>query len=127
MKTFNFPYHRVGDAYPQSSTPVQYGGGYEFASKPRGPDQIVFKLNFAAMWYFEGPPGFVDATREPERNMAALQAFYEEHRLYEKFIYPHARRGNVVVRFKKPLEIPEGVIGGNGMLPSFTIELTLQP
>ncbi|MBN9551300.1 MAG: hypothetical protein J0H31_21145 [Alphaproteobacteria bacterium] len=114
MQTFDFPFHLVEDQYPQSSTVIQFGGGYQFATKPNGPDQITFKLTFKAMWFYERSPGVVDRD-------------YEAHRLYEPFYYPHARRGLVVVRFAKPLQIPKGVEGGNGQLEQVNLEFTLQP
>ncbi|WP_181176982.1 MULTISPECIES: hypothetical protein [unclassified Mesorhizobium] len=127
MQTFDFPFHTVADEYPQSSTVIQFGGGYQFATKPNGPDQITFKLAFKAMWFFESSPGVVDAVREPQRNMQCLQDFYEAHRLYEPFNYPHPRRGLVKVRFSKPLQVPKGVEKGNGQTEQVNVEFILQP
>lgn len=127
MDTFDFPYHIVEDQYPTSSTVTQFGGGYQFASKPRGPDQITFKLNFKAMWFFETSPGVLDETSQPQINMKVLVDFYETHRLYEPFTYPHPRRGNLVCRFAKPLAVPKGIEGGKGQLEAFVVELILQP
>ncbi|RUU74357.1 hypothetical protein [Mesorhizobium sp. M7A.F.Ca.MR.362.00.0.0] len=127
MQTFDFPYHLVEDTYPSSSTVIQFGGGYQFATKPRGPDQIGFKLSFKAMWFFERSPGVVDHDREPQRNMQCMQNFYEAHRLYEPFYYPHPRRGLVKVRFAKPLQVPKGVEKGDGATEQVNIEFILQP
>lgn len=127
MQTFDFPFHTVSDEYPTSSTVIQFGGGYQFATKPNGPDQLTFKLAFEAMWFFERSPGVVDRDREPQINMALMQDFYEAHRLYEKFYYPHPTRGLVVVRFAKPLQIPKGVKGGNGKTDQVNLEFILQP
>lgn len=127
METFDFPLHVVEDQYPESSATVRFGGGYQFASKPRGPDQITFKLSFDAMWFYESSPGVVDATVNPKINMQVLIDFYEAHRLYQPFIYPHPTRGNVVVRFAKPLAVPKGVKKGNGVLEAFQVELIQQP
>lgn len=135
METFNFPYHFVQDRYPESSTVVQYGKGYRFASKPRAPDQIVFQLDFTAMWFFEDvtydsygmPFRVLNANTEPRRNMQRLIEFYERHRMYKKFIYPHPRRGNLTVRFNKPLEVPKVVHDSMGLTESFKVELILEP
>lgn len=119
METFNFPFHTVEDEYPASSATLKFGGGYQFASKPRGPDQITFKLNFKAMWFGSAP--------NAQTNMQLLVDFYEAHRLYEPFIYPHPRRGNLTVRFSKPLNVPKGVEKGGGQTDPFQLELILQP
>ena len=138
METFNFPYHgSPKETYPNSSQVVQFGKGYRFASKPKGPDQIVFTLPFNMMQFFEnvsidpGPPivvtRTVNRTKMPLYNMQLLIDFYERHRLYKKFIYPHPRRGNVVVRFNKPLEVPATLQDGLGVTEPFTVELILEP
>lgn len=127
MQTFDFPFHLVEDQYPESSTTIQFGGGYQFATKPKGPDQITFKLTFKGMWFFERSPGVVDRDRDPQINMALMQDFYEAHRLYEPFYYPHPRRGLVTVRFSKPLQIPKGVERGNGQTEQVNVEFILQP
>ncbi|MBN7759785.1 hypothetical protein JYP52_01435 [Nitratireductor aquibiodomus] len=127
MQTFDFPYHMVEDKYPASSTTLKFGGGYQFATKPRGPDQIEFQLNFKAMWFYERAPHVVDRRKNPQINMQCLIDFYEAHRLYEPFYYPHPRRGLVTVRFAKPLHVPNGVEKGNGQTQSFKVELIMQP
>ncbi|WP_287373474.1 hypothetical protein [Mesorhizobium sp.] len=127
MQTFDFPYHLVEDDYPSSSTVIQFGGGYQFATKPRGPDQITFKLSFKAMWFYELSPGVVDRDINPQINMQRMVEFYEAHRLYEPFYYPHRTRGLVVCRFSKPLQVPKGVENGNGKVEQLTVELILQP
>ncbi|WP_353645771.1 hypothetical protein [Mesorhizobium sp. WSM2239] len=119
MAVFDFPYHTIEEEYPVSSTTMKFGGGYQFASKPKGPDQIKFILNFEAMW-FSTPP-------HPKLNMQTLVDFYEDHRLYEPFDYPHPRLGTVSVRFATPLKIPEGIKKGRGQVKPFKIELLLQP
>ncbi len=127
MAIFDFPYHLVEDVYPTSSSVMQFGGGYQFATKPRGPDQITFKLSFKAMWFYVTTAGALDANKNPKINMQKLISFYESHRLYEPFTYPHVRRGSLNCRFAKPLQVPKGVEGGNGKTESFQLELILQP
>ena len=127
MQTFDFPYHKAGLKYPDNSGSVQLGKGYTFVGRPVLPAQRIYTLSFPAMWWILDANGDRDDTTDPQRNIGALENFYAEHQLYEKFIYPGHIHGNVVVRFTKPLEIPEPLDGGLGRLPSFTIELTEQP
>lgn len=61
-----------------------------------------------------------------EVDMQRLEAFYQRHRLFEKFIFPHPQLGNVTVRFSKPLEY-KILENGNGLTEPFTMELLSQP
>ncbi len=103
MDTFDFPYHTIGDEYPESSTLVRFGRGYQFASKPNGPDQIIFHLVLSPLFWWLDADNNVDWTANPRGNAGTLQKFYETQRLYNKFYYPHPTRGTVVVRFHKPI------------------------
>lgn len=123
MQTFNFPYHTQSTEYPESGTRVQLGSGYIFTSPPNGPDLRRFNLKFEAMKYFTNELGAIDLTQKPEINMAVLENFYKTHKLHKTFIYPHPVYGNVQVKFYSPLKIPEGIVGGNGVLKDFTLEL----
>lgn len=128
MQTYNFPNFLISDEYPASSTPVTYGGGWEFVSKPAAPDQITFVLSYPGMWIYPNAARTgLDLTKNPTRNFGLLMKFYEDHRMYEKFSFPHPYRGTVTVRFKDPLVTPNGVAGGNGLLEPFQIKLRLQP
>ena len=127
MDTFNFPNHMVKTEYPRSSDSVQFGGAYTFVNKPVAPDQRVFVLNFAAMKYYVNPDGSIDVTTDPQNNYRVLQEFYETERLYNEFIYPHPVLGNITVRFKDPLQDPDGISGGMGAVKSFQIKLIEQP
>lgn len=126
METFAFPLHTFATKYPESSATVTFGRGYSFASRPRGPDQKTYTLSFAGMWFYETAPGVVDTTSNPTINMAILDAFYQAHRLYEPFIYPHPAEGDVVVRFAKPLAYKQKP-NGKGQVEPFEIELILLP
>ena len=126
MDTFNFPYHTLGVKYPDSSVKMSFGNGWEFASKPKGPDQLAYSLKFDIMMFFELAPNLYDEDINPELNMRKLELFYQKHRLFEKFYYPHPVEGNIVVRFQKPLEY-DIVKGGQGAVEPFTIYLTTQP
>lgn len=126
MDIFSFPYHTLEVKYPDSSIKVAFGGGYEFTSKPKAPDQVEYILNFAAMFFFETVPGYLDETKHVEANMAVLEKFYNDHKMYEKFIYPHPTHGNLVVRFAEPLNYKIAV-NGKGRVEPFSIRLKLQP
>jgi hypothetical protein len=123
--TFNYPYHSFETKYPESSVKLQFGRGYEFVAKPKGPDQVVYVLHFTAMKFFV-TAGVVNRTVNPTLNIAHLEDFYKTHRLYEKFIYPHPSDGNVNVRFKSPLTFKLKPFG-LGTVEPFTVELLTQP
>lgn len=134
MQTFDFPMHVLEVEYPESSAKVKFGRGYEFASRPRGPDQLIYTLHFKGMWFFVdsagypalGAPTILDLHKNPQINMARLEKFYQEHRLFEPFWYPHPSLGNVVVRFNEPLKykVEEN---GHGKVEAFSIKLITQP
>ncbi len=67
--------------------------------------------------------GAPDLTFRPQLNMAVLEAFYKKHKLHKSFIYPHPVYGNTECKFYSPLKIPKGIVGGNGALKDFTVEL----
>jgi len=123
MQTFNFPYHTQSTEYPESGTRVQLGGGYIFTSPPNGPDLRRFTLSFPTMRYYLNGGGAVDLTQNTKINMAVLEKFYNDHKLHKTFIYPHPVYGNTEVKFYSPLKIPEGIVGGDGALKDFTVEL----
>lgn len=125
-ETFDFPYHVPEVRYPQSSTTMQFGRGYEFASKPPAPDQVKYLLHFSTMKFFLNSNGSINYALEPKINMGKLLQFYEAHRLYEKFEYPHPIYGTKSVRFATPLayKIKEQ---GCATVEPFTIDLVLQP
>lgn len=127
MDTFDFPYHRVRTQYPNNSDSIQFGGSYESTSRPRAPDQRLFILNFAGMKYFFHTDGTVDTSQVPEINYKRFQEFYEAHGTWDSFTYPHPIHGDLVVRFGAPLADPEGIVGGEGAVGAFEIQLKEQP
>jgi phage-related protein len=108
-QTFDFPYHRVQTEHPESSVQVRFGKGYQFASRPVGPNQLTLRLSFKKMFYFQNAAGVFVPTLEPQLNMLALEQFYEAHQLFEKFYYQHPTRGQLTCRFLKPLVTPKSV------------------
>lgn len=127
MATFAWPYHVFSTDYPESGFKVQFGNSYEYAEGPTSPDQRTVTLSFTTMKYFLNSGGAVDATIQPELNMLALENFYNEHKMWKTFVYPHPVYGNMNVRFKRPLKVPPGVPGGGGAVSSFSVELIEQP
>lgn len=127
MQTFNFPYHSIETVYPSSSQIVQFGRGYRFATKPRGPDQIVWNLTFPSMKWYLNSDNSVNLTTNPTRNVGKLEEFYNIHRLHEYFLYPHQTRGDVRVRFTTPLIIPVAALGGSGEVPGIKLSLIYEP
>lgn len=138
---FYFPFHKVTDEYPKNSVVTQFGNGYSFASAPVGPPQITFHLDFQAMWWWTigSPDGPFHRTFSPPDipgcNIAQLIDFYEAQQLYGTFTYPHQVRGNVGVRFARPLVTPKSITERLGfssgyfghLVEPFQIDLILQP
>lgn len=123
MEIFNFPYHTVETEYPESGTRAQLGGSYVFTTPSTDPEQRKFTLNFKVLKYFVDDSGTIDDTLGFEYNLQRLDNFYQLHRLNTSFIYPHPVYGDVTVKFNKPLKIPKGLAGGNGIVEDITIEL----
>ena len=59
--------------------------------------------------------------------MMALEDFYKAHRLWKSFIYKHPIHKDVVVKFNKPLKVPDGIPKGNGVSKPFSVELIEMP
>jgi hypothetical protein len=127
MDTFDFPNFTWTVKYPESSGSVKFGRGWQFASKPKGPDQVTYLLKFEAMQFFTDAAGNVITTGAGRAwNMARLENFYNDKKLYEKFILPLPGKGNITVRFAKPLEYTL-LKNGGGLTEPFTLEVLSQP
>lgn len=123
MATFPCEYFLFSTKYPESGTRIQLGNSYTFTAPPPAPDQRIFRLTLGGMQYFVNENGTINTTTSASRNMAVLEAFYNEHKLYLPFDFIHPVSGLVVCKFNRPLEIPQGMPGGNGVLESFELEL----
>lgn len=123
MDTFDFPYHTVRTQYPNSGDSMVLGKSYEFTSKPKAPDQRLFILSFPGMKLFVNTDGTINTTTLPKLNYRVLEQFYEAHRQWDTFIYPHPYLGNINVRFATPLNGPNPIPKGNGALEGFEIQL----
>ena len=126
METFDFPYHLFSTDYPESGARMQLGNSYVFTTEPTAPDQRTFTLDFAAMKFFF-LNGVLSPIPEAKINILALDLFYQRHKLWKSFIYEHQVYGNLTVKFNKPLKIPKGIPGGDGVVASFSVELIEMP
>ncbi len=125
---FNFPYHSFSTEYPDSGFRAALGNSYQFSAPPSAPDQRQFTLKFATMVYYKNAEGAgVDPTPNPKINFAVLEAFYNKHKLFAIFMYPHPVYGNVPCRFRKPLKVPFPKRNGGGSLEPFELELVEAP
>jgi hypothetical protein len=113
--------------YPESGSRVQLSNSYMFTAKANSPDQRIFTVTLEGMCYFLDDAGDLTSSTNRSRNMAVLEDFYLTHKLNGSFNFNHPVYGTVVVKFNRPLEIPEGIPGGSGVLYAFTVELIEQP
>lgn len=123
METFQFVNHKRNYKYINNSDTIELGNGYSFVSKPRSPMLKEFTLTFTGFRYYYDNNG--DLTSELNKykdNVKALCDFYEVMGTYENFIYPDEQFGNVRVRFKEPLEIPQ-TVGRRAVVNDFTVTL----
>lgn len=123
METFQFVNHKRNYKYINNSDTIELGNGYSFVSKPRSPMLKEFTLTFTGFRYYYDSNG--DLTPELNKykdNVKALCDFYEAMGTYENFIYPDEQFGNVRVRFKEPLEIPQ-TVGRRAVVNDFTVTL----
>lgn len=127
MQTYTFDKYVLETEYPESGARVRFGRGYEFASRPRGPDQVEYVLHYEAMFfYFLTNSTTLDLTKNTTINMALMEQFYQNHKLYEPFVFPHPSKGNLTVRFREPLKF-KVVKGGRGQVEPFSVRLIQQP
>lgn len=123
MATFPAKYFTYGTRYPESGERMRLGRSYLYTKGDPAPDQRVFQLSVQGMQYFVDGQGNLDGTTQPERNMKVLEDFYITHRQNKSFDFEHPVYGTLTCKFNRPLEIPEGVIGADGLLPVFEVEL----
>lgn len=129
MENFNWPYFTIRTMYPESTIRFRFGRSYQFAVPPSSPDQRIFTLRFPTLIYFETSPGsgVLDITTDPDLNLGRLEDFYNRHKLFQSFSFTHPAHGALVCKFNKPLEIPDGLIGGTGAVEEVTLEFIEVP
>lgn len=123
METFQFVNHKRNYKYLNNSDTIELGNGYSFVSKPRSPMLKEFTLTFTGFRYYYDNNGVLTSELNKYKdNVKALCDFYESMGTYENFIYPDEQFGNVRVRFKEPLEIPQ-TVGRKAVVNDFTVTL----
>lgn len=122
MTQFVWMMHRVTTEYPETGFRVRLGNSYQYSAPPSAPDERKFILKFPLLKYYLDSEGVIDKTVNVPLNMAALEEFYNNHKLHAIFDYPHPIYGMVPCKFNKPLKVPEGLENGDGALGSFELE-----
>lgn len=124
---FNWPYFKCATLYNENSTRVRFGNGYTFSARPDGPPQRTFKVRFEVLYWETMENGLVTDTIRPNTNLYRLVLFYQDVELWKSFWFNVPGIGPVLVRFAKPLQIPEGTSGGTGAVGPIELELIEQP
>lgn len=123
MAVFPSDYFTYSTRYPDSGARIQFGGSYQFDTLPDSPDQRIFVLHFSGMKYFLTAGGAIDKTVFTNRNMGVLEQFYLDNKKAIAFTFNHPVYGALQCKFNRPLEIPEGIVGGDGVVQPFDVEL----
>lgn len=123
----NFMMHTVKTEYLPNGFSVNFGGGYSFDADGEYPPLKRFILTFKGYQYYLKTVNGIEVIDEErnidKNNMKALENFYLRHLLYKTFEYNSPVYGKVLVRFAEPLQIPEGIENGRGILNEFNITL----
>lgn len=123
LNSFPAIYFTYGTRYPQSGNRLELSRSYVYTSEAEAPDQRTFILQLTGMQYFLDGADAADRVTQPGRNMWVFEDFYILHRLSKSFLFEHPIHGSVVCKFNRPLEVPEGIPNGKGVLPPITVEL----
>lgn len=123
METFPATFFAFSTRYPESGTRLELGRSYLYTQAPDAPDQRLFTLSLQGMCYFLDQEGAPDLLTQLGRNMFVFEDFYLAHRLHKSFLFQHPLYGETTCKFNQPLQTPEGVTGGGGVLPTFNVEL----
>lgn len=127
MENFPCPYFTFETRYPESGSRMILGKSYQYDTLDPAPDQRTFLLTLPGLQYFCDENGDLDLAIEPERNIAVLDAFYNQHRTAIAFNFEHPAYGPLVCKFKDPFAIPQGIKGGNGVLQDVRVSLVEIP
>lgn len=113
---------KYGDVNPS----MQFGMNWEFVAAPEAPVLRQITLHYESMCYYTdyGDDGQLSANgaTSPATNLWLLEAFYQRHLRHKKFKI-NTSWGTLYCRFKEPLDIPEGIVGGNGWVENFEVVL----
>ncbi len=120
----NFMNHKRRFKYVRNTNSIDLGKGYSYVSKPDSPLIKEFTLSFSGWRYYFNDDGTIDYNSyKNKNNVAALCSFYETMNMWETFIYKDLQFGHVPVRFAEPLDVPEPVGDGFGVVSDFTVTL----
>lgn len=123
MEIFQFVNHKRNYKYINNSDTIELGNGYSFVSKPRSPMLKEFTLTFTGFrYYFDENDKPTSEINKYKDNVKALCDFYESMGTYGNFIYQDEQFGNVRVRFKEPMEIPQ-TVGRKAVVNDFSVIL----
>ena len=130
METFPLDFFKLAYKDVDQHARVNFGGSYEFVSRPPGPRRRIFTLAFPALKYFFTAPGVPNRSTtasglyDPKKNLFVLEDFYNVHEMWKRFLLPIPDFGEIyTVRFNKPLEIPTAFDGGTGWVPGVSLEM----
>jgi phage-related protein len=128
MENFDdFMIHKVKTAYQPNGFSVNFGGGYSFDTDGGYPPLKRFTLTFEGyMYYMKLVNGVEVVDKEKNKNinnLGALEDFYLRHLTHKTFEYNSPVYGKVYVRFAEPLNIPEGITNGHGLVEKFDVTL----
>lgn len=109
IQRFIWKYYNWTTKYQPANYVTQFGGGWPYASKQIAPHQRIFTLTFESMCYLllDQGVGYIDTETDKDRNLGALNEFYREHSLAVPFVWEHPAEGDITVKFKEPIELPE--------------------
>lgn len=123
-KFFFAPKGQVPETIQRESQNVMTMGGWTFSARPTTPIQRKFRVKLHGMrWYLNDTTGLYDTTAEPTLNAKLLEEFYERHETYKPFLWVHPHRGEMLVRFAAPVNVPAGKENGYGLIDAFEINL----
>ncbi len=121
---FTFGPHVTRVEYPDTPVLVM-GRGFFSAVKPFRvpPNNYILTFQEGAMRY-QYVAGLINPTKNTDRNIMALEAFYAAHGMWDSFLYPHPVLGSVRCRFAEPYRSPQV---SDGVCKEFSLKLTAQP
>ena len=124
MERFNFPYHQFETDYPERGKILKMAGNWDYSVTPPAPLSRDFILKFPLLQFFEDSDVAGLSAQQQGYCANLLEDFYLEHETFKAFIYEHPRHGDCIVKFKKPLRLPAGNIGENGVIRDISLTLT---
>jgi hypothetical protein len=124
MEIFNFsPNSIVPETIPRENSNVISMGGWLFSARPTSPMQRKFRLRLHGLrWYLNGDDTY-DESSNTSINARALEQFYEDHEMWNPFVFPHPHLGDIVCYFASPVTVPAAIPDGNGWLEPLEITL----